>query len=252
MEQIGLEKLKQTLRYGLYNQPLITINFNTISIMSSLSDAGIFAASATAISGVIIALINKWKSRTNVIDEKTSISTLRDHDVFNTLKRVEEEVANMKFYTHNDYDRVKTRMCYDFTKHKVEICGGYMYGLIDMKGIEIISKDKLKSIIIDKQIEMHKAYIHNIRKDWLRRGIKEEDVDYVIHLFETFRYDVVNSFEHRINSIFGATYHKSNFLLVLAVLEMWAMGIDLLPRDMQTTFVSLNGKFKNIKYETNR
>jgi hypothetical protein len=29
---------------------------------------------------------------------------------------------------------------------------------------------------------------------------------------------------------------------------MWAMGIDLLPRDMQTTFESLNGKFKNLKY----
>tara|TARA_R110000868_G_scaffold321319_1_gene582373 strand:- start:147 stop:809 length:663 start_codon:yes stop_codon:yes gene_type:complete len=220
--------------------------------MSPLSDVSIFAASATAVSGVIIALINKWKSRTNVIDKKTSIRDLRDHDVFNTLKRVKEEVANMKFYTHNDYDRVKTRMCYDFTKHKVDVCSSYIFDLVDMKSIESISKDKLKSIIIEKQIEMHKAYIHNIRKDWLRRGINEEDVDYVIHLFETFRYDVVNSFEHRINSIFGASYHKSNFLLVLAVLEMWAMGIDLLPRDMQTTFVSLNGKFKNIKYEANR
>ena len=35
---------------------------------------------------------------------------------------------------------------------------------------------------------------------------------------------------------------------MLAVLEMWAMGIDLLPRDMSTTFESLNGKFKDIKY----
>jgi len=26
------------------------------------------------------------------------------------------------------------------------------------------------------------------------------------------------------------------------------MGIDLLPRDMSTTFESLNGKFKDIKY----
>ena len=37
---------------------------------------------------------------------------------------------------------------------------------------------------------------------------------------------------------------------MLAVFEMWAMGIDLLPRDMLTTFESLNGKFKDIKYLT--
>ena len=29
---------------------------------------------------------------------------------------------------------------------------------------------------------------------------------------------------------------------------MWAMGVDLLPKDMQTTFENLNGKFKDIKY----
>jgi hypothetical protein len=29
---------------------------------------------------------------------------------------------------------------------------------------------------------------------------------------------------------------------------MFAMGIDLLPKDMQTTFEALNGKFKKINY----
>tara|TARA_R110000796_G_C14420638_1_gene419859 strand:+ start:145 stop:807 length:663 start_codon:yes stop_codon:yes gene_type:complete len=220
--------------------------------MSNLVDAGIFGAVLTAISAVTVALINKRKLKSNSVSKKRQISSLKDHDVFNTLKRVEYEVANMKFYTHSDYDRVKTRMCYDFTKHKASVCGNYMLDLVNMKGIDNISKDKLKSIIIEKQIEMHVTYIYNIKKDWVSRGIKEEDVNYVIHLFETFRYDVVNSFEHRINSIFGSSYHKKNFDVMLAVLEMWAMGIDLLPRDMQTTFKSLNGKFKNIKYEVNK
>ena len=99
---------------------------------------------------------------------------------------------------------------------------------------------------------MHVRYIKAIRENWDSRGIPKDDVDYIVHLFETFRYDVVNSFEHRINSIFSASYHKDNFDLMLAVFEMWAMGIDLLPRDMQTTFENLNGKFKNIDYEINR
>tara|TARA_R110000744_G_scaffold151974_2_gene265798 strand:+ start:511 stop:816 length:306 start_codon:yes stop_codon:yes gene_type:complete len=52
----------------------------------------------------------------------------------------------------------------------------------------------------------------------------------------------------RINSAYRSKAHnKDNFSLMLAVLEMWAMGIDLLPRDMHTTFESLNGKFKELE-----
>jgi hypothetical protein len=96
---------------------------------------------------------------------------------------------------------------------------------------------------------MHENYIDDIRRIWITRKIDPNDVDYIIALFEKFRYDVVNSFEHRITGIFASHLYKTNFSLTLAVFEMWAMGIDLLPRDMQTTFENLNGKFKNIDYE---
>ena len=88
-----------------------------------------------------------------------------------------------------------------------------------------------------------------IKADWLSKGIPQDDVDYVIVLFEKFRYDVIMSFENRINAIFGSTYHRDNFDRVLGVLEMWSMGIDLLPKDMLTTFETLNGRFTKIKYK---
>ena len=111
-----------------------------------------------------------------------------------------------------------------------------------------MSNTELKNFIIEAQNLMHKDYVKNTKNLWLSKGIPEEDVDHVIHLFETFRYDVVSSFEHRIESIFGSPFHRTNFEKTLAVFDMWAMGIDLLPRDMQVTFEGLNGKFKNIKY----
>ena len=116
--------------------------------------------------------------------------------------------------------------------------------------IDDMDRDELKKLILDEQNNMHREYIKAIRIEWDLKGVEVGDVDYVIHLFEKFRYDVIVSFEHRINSIFGSTYNENNFELMLAVLEMWAMGIDLLPKDMQTTFESLNGKFKDIKYIT--
>ena len=181
-------------------------------------------------------------------EKKRLIIGLENHDVFSTLDRVRNEVANLKFYTHGEYDKVKTRMCYDFTKHKSIKCSARMLEIVRTKDIDTMVRDKLKKFILLEQGDMHREYIKAIRIEWDLKGVNPQDVDYVIHLFEKFRYDVIVSFEHRINSIFGSSYNKDNFTLMLAVLEMWAMGIDLLPRDMSTTFESLNGKFKDIKY----
>ena len=188
------------------------------------------------------------KSIFNRKEKKRLIIDLENHDVFSTLDRVRNEVANLKFYTHGEYDKVKTRMCYDFTKHKSIKCSARMLEIVRTKDIDTMDRDKLKKLILLEQGDMHREYIKAIRIEWDLKGVSPQDVDYVIHLFEKFRYDVVVSFEHRINSIFGSSYNKDNFSLMLAVLEMWAMGIDLLPRDMSTTFESLNGKFKDIKY----
>ena len=181
-------------------------------------------------------------------EKKRLIIDLENHDIFSTLVRVRNEVANLKFYTHGEYDKVKTRMCYDFTKHKSIKCSARMLEIVRTRNIDSMDRDELKRLILDEQNYMHIEYIKAIRIEWDLKGVSPQDVDYVIHLFEKFRYDVIVSFEHRINSIFGSSYNKDNFALMLAVLEMWAMGIDLLPRDMSTTFESLNGKFKDIKY----
>ena len=123
-----------------------------------------------------------------------------------------------------------------------------MEDMLRIDDIDTMDRDALRRLIFKEQMQMHEDYIKSIRIDWDIRGVDKEDIDYVVYLFEKFRYDVIVSFENRINSIFSNTYNTNNFEVMLAILEMWAMGIDLLPRDMQTTFESLNGKFKDIKY----
>ena len=95
---------------------------------------------------------------------------------------------------------------------------------------------------------MHNEYINQIKIHWLSKGIKSEDIDYAIELFEKFRHDVVLSFQHRIDAIFSCEHYNNNFKKILATYEMYAMGIDLLPKDLLTTFETINGKFANIKY----
>tara|TARA_B110000285_G_scaffold217608_1_gene266158 strand:+ start:444 stop:1136 length:693 start_codon:yes stop_codon:yes gene_type:complete len=176
------------------------------------------------------------------------VSALIDHDIFSTFSRVVNEVHNMRFYTRNEYDKTKSIMCYEFTVQKAISCQILMKELIFTEGISEMNTDKLKKLILKKQTEMHVDYVKEIRSLWLSKGIDPSSVDHVVSLFEGFRFPVIRSFEHRISAIFGSSFHPNNFERILAVFDMWSMGIDLLPNDMKITFETLNGKFKDIDY----
>ncbi len=205
---------------------------------------------------VILVLSFMWIFKKNIpswvniflnVKNKLTIKSLEHHDVFNTCARVEKEVSFMKFYTHGEYDISKSKMCKDFVKYKIKVCSESFNDILK-DDIEKMDSDQFKMYIIEAQTQMHIKYIDAIVKEWREKGISEEDIKYVIELFEKFRYDVVKAFEYRINSIFSTTSHKNNTRRLLAIFEMWAFGIDMLPRDMQTTFETLNGRFKKIKY----
>jgi hypothetical protein len=191
--------------------------------------------------------IPKWVNTVLSVKYKLTIQSLEHHDVFNTCARVEKKVSFMKFYTHGEYDVSKSKMCKDFVKYKIKVCSDSFNDILK-KDIESMKSDEFKMYIIEAQSQMHVDYIEAIEKDWRGKGIPEDDIKYIIELFEKFRYDVVKAFEYRINSIFSTTSHKNNTRRLLAIFEMWAFGIDMLPRDMRTTFENLNGRFKEINY----
>ena len=196
----------------------------------------------------IVTFANKYFFKFFYRKDRRLVKDLKHHDVFNTLERAVYEVKIQKYYTHKEYDAVKTRMCYDFTKNKSVSCGRLMRKFLERKDVDYMRVDSLKNLIINLQNEMHTDYIKTTTDLWLAKGIDEGDVRHVVHLFEKFRYDVVSSFSHRIEAIFGSSFQVNNYERVLAIFDMWAMGIDLLPKDMQTTFENLNGTFKDIKY----
>jgi len=191
--------------------------------------------------------IPKWVNTVLSVKYKLTIQSLEHHDVFNTCARVEKKVSFMKFYTHGEYDVSKSKMCKDFVKYKIKVCSESFADILK-QDIESMKSDEFKMFIIETQSQMHIDYIEAIEKDWRNKNIPEDDIKYVIELFEKFRYDVVKAFEYRINSIFSTTSHKNNTRRLLAIFEMWAFGIDMLPRDMRTTFENLNGRFKEINY----
>ena len=179
------------------------------------------------------------------IDE--DIKDLKSHNLFSTLERVKQEAMFFKFYSHGKYDETKSRMSSDFVKFKCNVCTDSFVELLD-KDLHKLSSQELKTIILSEMWKMHNNYIKQIKSHWLDRGIELKDVDYVVELFERFRNDVVISFQHRIDSIFSCEYYNTNFKKILASYDCFAFGIDLLPKDLQTTFENINGRFTNINY----
>ena len=178
----------------------------------------------------------------------TPIKELVNHDLFNTLRNSKNKVKNMKFYSHGVYDSVKTKMCYDFTAFKTEVCTERFQKFL-VRDFSKMNVDQLKNEILSEITEMHTEYINKTTTHWLGKGLDIDDVNYIVELFERFRFDVVESFTTRIDVIFSTSYHESHFKKMLACFDMFAMGVDLLPKDMQTTFESLNGRFANLNYK---
>jgi hypothetical protein len=178
---------------------------------------------------------------------KEDIKDLKSHNLFSTLARVKNEAMFLKFYSHGKYDITKSKMCSDFVKFKCDVCSLRFSDFLDNE-IDKLSSDELKNIVLSDMWAMHNEYINQIKIHWLSKGLKSEDIDYAIELFERFRHDVVLSFQHRIDAIFSCEHYNNNFKKILATYEMYAMGIDLLPKDLLTTFETINGKFANIKY----
>lgn len=179
--------------------------------------------------------------------KKQDIKSLKSHDIFPTLQRVKQEALFLKFYSHGKYDETKSRMSADFVRFKCDVCYEKFENFLDTD-INKLSNDTLKQEVLTTMWDMHNEYVRQIKEHWIDKGITKKEVDYVIELFERFRHDVVVSFQHRIDSIFACEHYDNNFEKILATYNVFAMGIDLLPKDLLTTFENINGRFTNIIY----
>lgn len=202
----------------------------------------------------ILILLGFTKFKSKLIKILTSLlnvrkaKDLKDHYIFSTLPMALAEVKSRNYYTHGKFDHVKTKMCYDFTKHKVEVCTKLMLSFIERDDVDSMKKDALKNTILELQNHIHITYVQNITNDWLGRGIPKNNVLYVVDLFERFRAPVIERFNYQIEQIFGTELNQTNFERIKDVYDMWSGGIKDLPKDMRETFEAMNGKFRDIDY----
>lgn len=179
--------------------------------------------------------------------QETDFQKLKNHDLFIVIEQVRDEVKNSRIMERRKFDVAKTKMCIDFANHKLDSIKSHFTDMLDMD-LGKMGTEELRAVIFKQITACSILYMENSKKTWMDRGIKKDDVDYVLSLFDEYRHDVIKAFTARINYVLTSEFHETNFEKVLACYEVFAMAVDLLPRDLIDTFESLNGRFKEIQY----
>lgn len=175
------------------------------------------------------------------------IKTLIYHDIFNVISNVRKEVKRTKFETEGTYDEAKTLMFRDFMEFKLLcIYGGYKTYLKGLK--KDVKSDALKTSMLKMINSLVEDYTEQTYTHFLRKGIPSSDADYVIELFEKWRFETIKSLSNRINGIFASDFHSGAFEQLLACLEVTSMAIELIPKDGIASFDEMNGRFLKLKY----
>ena len=184
-------------------------------------------------------------------EDVKKIKELKHHDIFRTISRVRRVCNKHRFHCNKEYDATKSQMFSDFMDFKLNAVRDNFKELID-KAPDAVDNDHLKDMCFDAVSNSISKYISETRVHFVKKGIAYKDADYVVDLFERWRSETVSSVQNRINSVFASKYHETKFQNLLAVLELISMAIDLIPKDGIAAFNSFNGKFKSVKYTSEK
>lgn len=168
------------------------------------------------------------------------------HDIFQVIEIVRKECSIHSFYTDRSYDETKTKMFREFMNYKLDSIRDHFILMINESG-KCESPQELKVLILKTLRYITEEYIANTKNNFLSKGIKIKDANYVVDIFESWRLPTIKAIGERVNSIFSSNYHKNNYQRLLASLEVISVAIDLIPRDGVASFDEINGKFKKIK-----
>ena len=138
-------------------------------------------------------------------------------------------------------------MFVDFMNFKLDSIAKGFGDLIDRTN-SFNDNTELKNAVIDTMGKIIVEYTEQTRIHFYKKGIPVKDADMAVDTFEKWRLDTVTSVGQRVQGVFSSNFHRTKYENLLAVLELVSMAIALIPKDGVGAFNSINGKFRDIKY----
>lgn len=193
-----------------------------------------------------------------VFKEKKTIPTitqkryheLNAHDLFNVIEDVKRDLKHHVFAG----DPNKTAIFQDFIKLMLEEIRKSLKKLIIEVAVmnkdgEDAPRDELKHHIMKVLGLLVENYCAKAKHLLIEKGLKGDDAEYVVNLFEEWRGETRKSINDRVNAIFASEFYDNNFSRTLAVYELISVSVSLIPKDGIRSFESMNGHFKRIEYK---
>lgn len=205
----------------------------------------------TSVASIVVALFgSKWFNDRTI--KRAVKLKLTNHNIFTTIDDVRMDVKMVEFFLDED---INVR---DVTKEKMFVC--FMNNKLDSIKTETLrflgneedllnlTKTELSNKMLGLMNNIILDYSAVTKQDFLEKGVKNEDVVYIINLFEEWRFDTVKAMKIRIQSLFSSEFHTTNHSIVLGLLEVFSFSILLIPKDGIQSFKSFNGRFSKVNF----
>ena len=175
-------------------------------------------------------------------------SQLKDHDLFTTIdKLLTVDIHEIKF--EEDAGTPKDDIFKDFIEIKLlEIKRQAMSTILSKDTLRCSKSEysaSMRTLVTDIVAEYNRKALNTFRLN----GLSDEQCSYVLQTFDKWHNDTLRAVYNRINMVLAGDYHKTNYQKTVAILEVFAMAVELTMTDGVRSFEEMNGYFKKVKYK---
>jgi hypothetical protein len=171
---------------------------------------------------------------------------LLNHDLFSLINRVKNiAIYEIEF----EYDEVKTFVFRDFVKIKINSIDKFTKEFIEKGKFDKLTKAEFDKKVSDLITDIISSYNKGAHSHFISHGMTKEQADHVINIFNKWHSDTVKAVYSRTDSVISSAYYRSNYMKVVAILEIFAIAVELTISDGVKSFNELNGYFKKIDYK---
>lgn len=178
---------------------------------------------------------------------------LINHNVFNVIEEVRNDIKRVEFFIdldHKTNDVTKEKMFIDFMNHKLNSVSKHTLAFMKREDELIgLSKTELHNYTVGLIHNITNEYMAQAKSTFINKGLTVKDAEYIIGLFEEWRYDTIKAMKYQIEYLFSSEYHSTNYDILLSILEIFSFSILLVPKDGIQSFNEFNGKFSEVAYE---
>ena len=186
--------------------------------------------------------ITNWLKRE--VKAVKKVNKLEYHRFFNVCDDVERRIKNMYFVTDNERDETKTKIMHRLIELKCESMRNKFTALLKTDGIDDWGIYELNSKFKKTLSDVVSEYNQKCKLELMSWGIDERDADYIIQEYEDYRMTMVGGFIDSLDSVLSNSDYANNFDKINTVLELCALAIYVIPRDVRSVFEAVNGRFK--------